>query len=348
VDIRQLRYFIAIAEEGSLSAAAHRLRIAQPSLSQHVTKIEQELGVTLVWRSPRGIKLTESGDVLLRHAREICQSMNVCQEMVRVSGHTIKGSVTFGLPCSISAVLSVPLAETVRVNLPSVKLRIIEAMSGFIRHWLQDESIDIGLLYDVEDAKLFGAQELMQEELDFFAAVDNWPLKRRLPGEDLPLAEISRLELVLPSQQHALRTIIDSYARKRGIDLNIGLEMDSLNRIKELVARGSYFTILAPVAAYDGTARGELVASRIVDPIMTRSVYMLRKLKRPQSCVTSDVEQITYEVIQDLVGRGIWKVSKNLMDGCVEKRLRRAPAAINKTAARSAEPLRSSIHSSCP
>jgi LysR family transcriptional regulator, nitrogen assimilation regulatory protein len=79
VDIKQLRYFIAIAEEGSLSAASHRLRIAQPSLSQHVIKIEQELGVTLVRRSPRGITLTESGDILLRHAREICQSMNVCQ-----------------------------------------------------------------------------------------------------------------------------------------------------------------------------------------------------------------------------------------------------------------------------
>jgi LysR family transcriptional regulator, nitrogen assimilation regulatory protein len=70
VDIKQLRYFIAIAEEGSLSAASHRLRIAQPSLSQHVIKIEQELGVTLVRRSPRGITLTESGDILLRHAPE--------------------------------------------------------------------------------------------------------------------------------------------------------------------------------------------------------------------------------------------------------------------------------------
>jgi hypothetical protein len=94
--------------------------------------------------------------------------------------------------------------------------------------------------------------------------------------------------------------------------------MDSLSRIKELVGRGSYFTILAPVAAYDCAARGEFVASRIVDPIMTRSVYMLRKLTRRQACVTSNVEQITCDVIQDLVGRGIWQVSKNLMDACAE------------------------------
>jgi LysR family transcriptional regulator, nitrogen assimilation regulatory protein len=312
VDIKQLRYFIAIAEEGSLSAASHRLRVAQPSLSQHVIKVEQELGVTLLRRSPRGITLTESGDILLRYAREICQSMNICQEMVRVSGHTLEGSVAFGLPCSISAVMSVPLAETVRVSLPSAKLRVVEAMSGFIRHWLLDETIDLALLYDVEDAKLLEARELMQEELYFFAAVDNWPLKRK-PGEDVSLAEVSRFELVLPSQQHALRTTIESYALKTGVDLNIGLEMDSLGQIKELVARGSYFTILAPVAANDFVARGDLVASRIVDPVMTRSIYLLRKLTRPQTYVARNVEQLAYDVIRDLVRRGIWKVSKNLM-----------------------------------
>jgi LysR family nitrogen assimilation transcriptional regulator len=71
VDIKQLKYFIAIAEEGSLSAASARLRVAQPSLSQHVIKVEQELGVTLIERSPRGIVLTESGQTLLKHAREI-------------------------------------------------------------------------------------------------------------------------------------------------------------------------------------------------------------------------------------------------------------------------------------
>jgi L-cysteate sulfo-lyase len=71
MDIKQLKYFVAIAEEGSLSAASARLHVAQPSLSQHVIKIEEELGVQLLDRSPRGIVLTESGQILLKHVTEL-------------------------------------------------------------------------------------------------------------------------------------------------------------------------------------------------------------------------------------------------------------------------------------
>ncbi len=309
MDIKQLRYFIAIAEEGSLSAASQRLRVAQPSLSQHVIKIEQELGVTLINRSPRGVALTSSGEILLRHAREICRSMSVCQESVRQSGGVQEGSVAFGLPSSISMVLSVPLAETVRQLLPKVKLRAVEAMSGFIREWLQDETIDLGFLYDYDDARLFEARELMQEELYFFAAADNWPLKRAI-GEPVPLAEIAGLDLVLPSQHHGLRRTIEKYAQSRSLDLNVGMEMDALAQIKELVARGSGFTILAAAAAHDRAQRGELVSSPIVEPVMTRPIHLVRKLTRPQTYVSREVERITLEVIDDLVARGIWRVTK--------------------------------------
>lgn len=309
MDIKQLRYFIAIAEEGSLSAASQRLRVAQPSLSQHVIKIEQELGVTLINRSPRGVALTSSGEILLHHAREICQSMSVCQESVRQSGGVQEGSVAFGLPSSISMVLSVPLAETVRQLLPKVKLRAVEAMSGFIREWLQDETIDLGFLYDYDDARLFEARELMQEELYFFAAADNWPLKRAI-GEPVPLAEIAGLDLVLPSQHHGMRRTIEKFAQSRGLDLNVCIEMDALAQIKELVARGSGYTILAAAAAHDRAQRGELVSSPIVEPVMTRPIHLVRKLTRPQTYVSREVERITLEVIDDLVARGIWKVTR--------------------------------------
>ena len=309
MDIRQLRYFIAIAEEGSLSAASHRLRVAQPSLSQHVIKIEQELGVTLITRSPRGVALTPSGEILLRHAREICQSMSVCQEMVKKSGSVLEGSVAFGLPSSISMVLSVPLAETVRHALPKVKFRAVEAMSGFIREWLLDETIDLGFLYDFDDARLFEARELMQEDLYFFAAADNWPIAR-LVGQPVTLAEIAGLELILPSQHHGMRRTIEKYASTRGLTLNVCVEMDALAQIKELVARGSGFTILAAAAAHDRVERGDLVSSPIIEPTITRTVYLVRKLTRPQTFVSREVERITLDVINELVGRGIWKATQ--------------------------------------
>lgn len=309
MDIKQLRYFIAIAEEGSLSAASQRLRVAQPSLSQHVIKIEQELGVTLMSRSPRGVALTPSGEILLRHARDICNSMCICQESVKKSGSVLEGAVAFGLPSSTSTVLSVPLAETVRHQLPKVRLRVVEAMSGFIREWLQDETIELGFLYDHDDARAFDALELMHEDLQFYSAADNWPLRREI-GEPVPFCEIANLELVLPSTHHGMRKTIDNYARSRDLNLNVWIEMDSLTQIKELVARGSGFTILADAAARDRVARGEFVTSPIVDPVLTRPIYLVRKMTRPQTFVSREVERITLEVINDLVARDIWKVSR--------------------------------------
>jgi LysR family transcriptional regulator, nitrogen assimilation regulatory protein len=151
--IKRLKYFIAIAEEGSLSAASARLHVAQPSLSQHVIKIEEELGVQLLDRSPRTIMLTQSGQTLLKHAREFYHSMEVCRVSVRETGGVPHGSVSIGLPSSVSMVLSVPLAETVLVELPKVKLRVIEAMIGFIKNWLGNQSIDLAFLYDEDDLK---------------------------------------------------------------------------------------------------------------------------------------------------------------------------------------------------
>jgi LysR family transcriptional regulator, nitrogen assimilation regulatory protein len=308
VDIKQLKYFIAIAETGSFSAASLKLGVAQPSLSQHVIKIEQELGVTLVHRSPRGIVVTQSGEILLRHAREICANMVACREAVRQSGSVAQGLVAFGLPPSVSMVLSVPLAETVRLTLPQVRLQAIEAMSGFIKIWLDDHTVDLGFLYDIEDVRNFDVRQLMSEDLHFFAAPDDWPLSRP-PGTPVPLAEIRHLELILPSQRHGLRRTIDRFVRSAGVELDISIEMDALSQIKELVMRGSGYTILAPAAAHDRVERGELVSSPIVDPPMTRPVYLVRNLAKPLTQACREVERITLEVVDDLVRRGIWQAS---------------------------------------
>ncbi len=150
-------------------------------------------------------------------------------------------------------VLSVPLAETVLVELPGVRLRTIEAMSGFIRAWLEDQTIDLGFLYEVADLKNCDVRHLMDEDLHFYSAPDNWPLSSP-PGTAVSLADIQRLDLVLPSPYHGLRQTIDRYVRAAGKSLNVVIEMDALSQIKELVARGNGYTILAPPAADDRVA----------------------------------------------------------------------------------------------
>ena len=309
MDIKQLKYFIAIAEEGSLSAASARLHVAQPSLSHHVIKVERELGVTLIKRSSRGVVLTESGQTLLKHAREICASMDLCLDRVRQCGGRPKGEVSFGMPGSVSTVLSVPLTETVLVEQPQIKLRVIEAMSSFIRAWLEDQTIDLAFLYEVNELKHCEVSKLMSENLYFFAAPDNWPFSKP-PGTPVELSEVQQLDLILPSIQHGLRQTLERHARTLSKGLNVIIEMDSLAQIKELVVRGSGYTILAPAAANDRVHRGELVMSRIVEPVISRPVYLVRNQVKPMTDACGAVERTTLDVVEDLVRRKIWLVAE--------------------------------------
>lgn len=305
MDIRHLKYFVAISEERSLSAAAQRLRVAQPSLSQHVIRLEEELGVPLVVRSPRGITLTEEGHLLAGHARDIVRRLDHCIEEMRASAGVVRGTVAFGMPPSVSMVMSVPLAETVRIEFPDVRLQATEAMSGFIKNWLEDHTVDIGFLYDLDGKGHFSATHILDEDLCFFAAPDAWPLDTP-PGAPVALAKLAALDLILPSPSHGLRKSIEAHAAARGITLNVVIEMDAMTQIKDLVARGSGYTIFAPAAVHDFMRRGELVKSQIIDPVMSRPVYLVRNPAVPVSNACRAVEEITLEVARDLVRRGIW------------------------------------------
>lgn len=306
MDIRHLKYFVAISEEKSLSAASQRLGVAQPSLSQHVIRLEDELGVPLMVRSPRGIVLTDEGQLLVRHAREISRNLDTCVAEMKEASGAIRGPVAFGLPPSVSMVMSVPLAETIRLEMPDVRLQAIESMSGFIKTWLDNCTVDMAFLYDLERKEHFHARHILDERLCFFSAPDAWPLDEA-PGQPVKLADIVRLDLILPSPSHGLTHTIQKHCTQQGLGLNVVIEMDAMTQIKELVARGSGYTIFAPAAAHDFVARGELVKSPIIAPVITRPVLLVTNPARAQSRAARAVIDLTITVARDLVRRGIWE-----------------------------------------
>ena len=306
MDIRQLRYFIVIAESKSLSAAAQKLRIAQPSLSQHLINMETDLKVKLVERSPRGSALTAEGKILLSHAREICGRLERCVADMRDLSNEVRGNVRFGMPPSVSMVMSVPLAETVRVECPGVRLRASETMSGFIKNWIGDGTVEIGFLYDLRGVEHFVAIHVLNENLFFFSAPDAWPLKTK-PGTPVPMRDLKNIEFVLPGEPHGLRRIIDRAARKAGLELNVVTELDAMTQIKELVARGSGYTIFAPAACNDFIQAGRLLKAPIVDPVISRPVYLVRDPLIVQTRACAEIEKITLKVAHDMVSRGVWE-----------------------------------------
>lgn len=299
MDMRKLRYFVAIAEAGSFSHAARRLGVAQPALSQHVLAMEAELGVTLFQRGARGVKPTEAGMRLLDEARAIHARFLTLPDLVRGRDLRPSGEVRFGMPGTVSEQLGVPLIAAVRAAFPDIRLRISEAMSGFVHDWLREGRVGIALLFDVADARGLTRHEALSEEIVLFTR-DGTP--GAPSAASLPLEGALRLPLVVPSPAHGLRTLIDAAALSIGAEVDPAVEIDSYRQIKEVVAQGGVFGLLPLVAVNNGSFR----LWRLTGPALRRRVVLAYSDQRPPSSATWEVAEIAWAILHDRVRSGTW------------------------------------------
>ncbi|MGC4250257.1 MAG: LysR substrate-binding domain-containing protein [Sphingobium sp.] len=306
LDLRQLYYFLTVVEQGSISAAASVLEIAQPSLSENLSRLERKLQVQLVIRTGRGIQLTEAGRLLSEHSRKIVNAAaQAVDEIQQVHGEA-RGTVSIGLPPSLGLLLSVPLAETIQNEFPHIRLRITEAMSGDILEWVVSERLDLGCAYEVHDSLPLSFHPLLTEQLFLVTASDNLPPGLDRDAAGIPAisgAALQSLPLALPSASHGARKVVERFARSRGLQLNVVLEIDSLPQIITMAARASAYTILPHAAVINEVAAGMLTLVRIVDPSMIRKAYLVRKRSRAISRASSSVEQAMKMILSEMIDR---------------------------------------------
>lgn len=310
MDIRQLRYFVAIAEQGSFSRAAEHLHVAQPALSLHVRNMEADLGVKLLHRSPKGVIPTEAGAILLRNARIILDQVAIAEEEIRGHEGDPAGEVRLGLPGTVSEILSVPLITAARLRYPRIKIRIAEAMSGFVLEWMRESRIDLAILYrDVNDHGIETVR-LLEEELFFFGpapdSADPEHPDLPAPGEKVDFARAARLPLILPGPSHGLRELLARQAATVGIELNTVIDIDSYGNIKELVRDGFGCSILPANAIAREVEAGALRRWPIVEPAIRRSVHLACSVERPISNAVAAIRTLACEVLRDLARTGRW------------------------------------------
>ncbi|MGD9863892.1 MAG: LysR substrate-binding domain-containing protein [Pseudodonghicola sp.] len=314
MDIRQLRYFIAIVEQGSFSRAAAMLHVAQPALSLHVRNIEADLGTQLLFRSPKGVVPTEAGEILLRNARIILDQLAITEEEVRGHESDPAGVVRLGLPGTISEILSVPLIIAARSRYPRIQLRIAEAMSGFVLEWMRDARIDLAVIYRKVNDNGLATVELLEEELVFFAPAHGLAEGGDLPaaGARIGLAQVADLPLILPGEAHGLRLLLDQHASAAGVDLNVAIEVDSYTNIKELVAAGFGCSVLPLNAVSREVAAGSLVSWRIGDPPIRRSAHLAYPVERPMTNAVTAIRDLAQELLRELARNGSWVGAREL------------------------------------
>ena len=305
MDLRQLRYFARVVESGSFSKAANQLHVAQPALSQHVRHMEDELGVTLLHRGSQGVAPTEAGQRLHRHAKRILAEFAEIPDSVRGEAIAPRGDVRFGLPGTVSEILAAPLIEAARARYPDVRIRVVEAMSGYILEWLKRGEVDLAMIYSTSDPRGLAVHHGLSEEICLFAS-PSLEGQSSLAGSSISLRHAARLPLVVPGPRHGLRELIENVALSVRVTISPAVEIDSYSQIKKLVLRGLGYGILPRMAVQKEAEAGIFRVWQFTRPAITRKVYLAYSTERPLLNAPRAIGQLSWEILRQLVHDTVW------------------------------------------
>ncbi len=305
MDLKDLRCVAMIAETGSFVAAAERLNMSQPSVSARIRRLEADLGTELFARSARGVSPTAQGEELLRHARSILRQMQDAEADMLAFNASPVGLVRVGLPTSLTAGLTSPLLELCMAEIPNVKLRIVESMSGYIEQWLQDGTLDLGITFGSRPPSDIVIEPLAREDL-LLVGKDQAAMAPHLDANgNVPFVSLANVPLILPAPEHGLRILVEDVARQQAVRLGVVVEIDAFGEIQRLVARGLGYTVMSS-AAFQYGYRPDLAAALILRPSVSRVVNLTTGAGRTPSRAVSEVAQRLKSVVQMRVKEDGW------------------------------------------
>lgn len=302
MDLRQLRYFVAIVDNGSFSKAAQVLGVAQPALSLHVRNMEADFGTSLLFRKSQGVVPTEAGEILLRDARSIIRQFESTRQEIQGFEAEPQGEVRIGMPATLSPIMGVPILLEARKRYPKIKLRIAEAPNdGSILEGLRQGRIDAGLLSQPLNESGLKSAKLLSEHLVLVAGKTHPDGCEALGTTGVSLATLANLPLILLSPGHGLRDFVQMKAAEAGYDLNIVMELDSLTCIRPLVEQGIGYTIMPASLVHQDVRDGRLRTWTIGTPPLRRSIHLLHANDRPLTRVVHSIVSLYLANFEDRV-----------------------------------------------
>jgi LysR family nitrogen assimilation transcriptional regulator len=303
IEFRQLRYFVAIVDAGSLTRASALLNIAQPSLSQQMADLEATIGAKLLDRSVRGVTATASGQAVYRHAQTILHLREQTADVARGAGNEIGGRVRLGLPSSIAMVLAAPLVKNLTQAFPDILLELYESPSTYLAAQLFDERVDLSLLVDSSPSPGLEVRALMEESIYFVQSAKTTSRKAK---QAVRLADLTDFPMILTTRATTLRQLIDSACSVSATKLQVRAEASSIQTLLTVVAEGSLST-LVPYSALSWHPTTSALRLWPVSPTIARPVSLAWSRSSVMSPATECVRSAIIQVASELIHQGIWK-----------------------------------------
>lgn len=307
MELKQIGYFVRVAELGSFSRAALSLNTAQSALSRQVKKLEEELGVQLLYRNGRGVILTPAGALLLERGRAAVETLeHVAAEIAGMSAMP-RGNAVIGVPPTVGRLFTVPFTRRFRQEFPQASLRVVESFSGNLLEWLFAGRIDVAILFDDPSTPTAIFEPVVEEDLA-------WIVPPGAPeaseGPTARLVDVLARPLVLPGRPHGLREYLQRVADEAGLPLRIAFEVDALHSMLEAVREGIGHSILPHMAVRREIEQGHLRALTIVEPQLTRLVYVATAGQRAGAVPNQQIARLVRAQLLELTPAASWRVPR--------------------------------------
>jgi LysR family nitrogen assimilation transcriptional regulator len=300
MDLRVLRYFVAIADAGSITAAASRVCVAQSALSRHIRGLEEDLGTTLIRRLPRGIRLTAAGAALYQSATRMLDEAAHVRGLLADRESLSDLNVIVGTSPTLARVLVPGLIERCGRSPTGLAVTVREAFTPMLLEWLHRRLIDVAVVTNPDPDEPLSFRPILGEP---FALVCPAAQGR---GSVVTPEELSRIPVILTSLH---KRIVERQLAMLGARLQIHSVIDSVDSICELVMRGGYSTIMpVSVFASDSRVRHMVTLSEVSGIPLSRILTVAtRNEPRPSAGVVVLQELIVSEFTA-LASRGVFSV----------------------------------------
>lgn len=290
MDLKQLEHFVAVNDKGSISRSAVAMNVSQPTISRHVSMLEQELGQRLLERTGRGVKLTDAGQALLIHAKVMLGAAAQARFEIKEMRSDPVGKVVIGLPHRVAVGLCVPLVQRFRQALPNAMVSVNEGLSLTLREDLISGRIDIALLFDPAPTPLLNYESLLRERLFLMS-----PPGTHLPAQ-VSVASLKDYPMVLPSSPNPIRNLVDAVLLPRKTSLNIIAEVGAVHSALALVERGVACSILPESAITGSQSRSRVVQAPIGPPAMWNQLVLAIPAARPVNRLAQQAVKLLREL----------------------------------------------------
>lgn len=299
MDLKQIEYFVRVAQLGSFTSASIALNIAQPALSRQIRRLEVELRQPLLLRNGRGVSMTEAGKIMLDHGLGVLHQVDRIKEELSREREGLLGRVAVGLPPSLARLLTVPLTREFKKAMPDAVLSITEGLSMVMQESICQGRLDVAVLYDFTptpdiDFHPLGDQSLMLVQSNLYFN-DEGPVT---------LTDLASMPLVLPSRPNSLRMMLENEFAALDIQPEIAVRADAITTILDLVIAGVGVAIL-PSSAVHASMRvqSNLTLRAIDNPPLKASVGLAVSARRPMTKVQKNIVELMQHQVSEVLAK---------------------------------------------